>query len=398
MLQTYFITNKTIKTIFFIVAIILFAKSSNLAQSMEVYEGKLKKELYSSEKLYGMSNIFLSKLNNEQIKYPSSWKKIDIAELLGNGEFKRVYIIRYSDAENKIKYTVDTDADFNFNNEVPLEFDNIKDLQVADIQIKVQKISDDRYFQMVNYQIILAKEWTYRRIREYRYGEIKFNNKNVKIMLRSKYGFPMYDISDETELFLDFNQDGKINEDWYLDSTGNTVASENLSITNPFVFNGHKFEVVKLSPDGMQLSIKATAKDTALAIGFKMPDFNGKDKEGVIHNLKEFKGKKILIEFWSINCPHCERIRPAINSLINSYSRSNFVSIAIPRETSADKINAYIKDHQYNSTLLYVDDNTKKKLNPLEAFPKFILINPNGEICFQESGANYLPVIESLLK
>lgn len=148
----------------------------------------------------------------------------------------------------------------------------------------------------------------------------------------------------------------------------------------------------------MHLSIKATAKDTACAIGFKMPNFSGKDKEGVIHNLKEYKGKKILLELWSISCPSCERIRPAINSLINSYPKSNFVSLAIPRETSIDKINAYLKDHQYNSSILYVDDNTKKKLNPPNAFPMFILINPNGEICFQESGANYLPVIESLLR
>lgn len=398
MLQAYCITNKTIKTIFIIAAIIIFAKSYNFAQSMEVYEGKLKKELYSSEKLYGLYNIFFSKLNNEQVKYPPSWKDIEITELLGNGDFKKVYIIRYSDDNNKIKYTVDTDADFNFNNEVPLEFVKIKDLQAADIQIKVQKKSDSSYFQMVNYQIILAEKWTYRRIREYRYGEIKINNENVKIMLRSVSGFPMYDISDETELFLDFNLDGKINESWSLDSTGKAIASEKLSITNPFVFNGHKFEVVKLSPDGMHLSIKATAKDTAYAIGFKMPDFSGKDKEGVIHNLKEYKGKKILLELWSISCPSCERIRPAINSFINSYPKSNFVSLAIPRETSVDKINAYLKDHQYNSSILYVDDNTKKKLNPPNAFPMFILINPNGEICFQESGANYLPVIESLLR
>jgi thiol-disulfide isomerase/thioredoxin len=142
--------------------------------------------------------------------------------------------------------------------------------------------------------------------------------------------------------------------------------------------------------------LEPVTKDTACSPGFYLPEVAGKDKNGAPVNLKDFRSKKTLIQFWSVGCPHSESIRIAVNNLI-AKSGNRFVSINIPRETE-NEVNEYLADHPISSTFLYVDKKIEDKLNPRSITPLFYIVDEQGKVLFTEAGSNCIKVVEKLLK
>ncbi len=52
-----------------------------------------------------------------------------------------------------------------------------------------------------------------------------------------------------------------------------------------------------------------------LEINFPAPDFELPDLEGRLHRLSDYRGKIVIINFWSCECPHSERTDKAIMSM-----------------------------------------------------------------------------------
>jgi thiol-disulfide isomerase/thioredoxin len=381
----------------FIVTIVLLVNVSFslcMAQSAGRIEVKFQKEKYKAGYTRNIYNIFFSDSIGVPVKYPHSWKHVQIGRVFNEEGFKPVYILKYEDSSDSIKYVVDTNADLDFSIEWPLRFVSNGKAQIAETGIKIIK-QDNTPVNEVNYQIRLADEYSYAMVNECRRGEMVFDGNKIEMLIRTAMGHPVYRLSDNTMLYADLNNDSIINEYSKVDAKGKVVMSEQLSLSNPFIINGLKYEAVNLSEDGMNLVLEPVLKDTACSPGFYLPEVAGKDKTGAPVTLKDFRGKKILIQFWSAGCPHCESIRSAANDLI-AKSGNRFVFINIPRETEAE-VNEYLADHPINSMFLYVDEKIKDKLNPTSSSPLFYIIDEQGKVIFTEPGSNCIKVVEKLL-
>ena len=71
------------------------------------------------------------------------------------------------------------------------------------------------------------------------------------------------------------------------------------------------------------------------------PDFELPDLEGRLYHLSDYRGRIVIINFWSCECPHSERTDKAIMSMLVQWrdaSRVVMLSIASNRNENAEAL------------------------------------------------------------
>lgn len=130
-------------------------------------------------------------------------------------------------------------------------------------------------------------------------------------------------------------------------------------------------------------------------------DFTGTDLNGQTYNLNDFKGKVILLTFWSTRCAICHSEIPNLNRMSQKFNGKDVIFIALTMENDA-KVNTYLKKNPFNFritpnsfgvVLKYADKDGNGNINM--GFPAHYLINQNGEIEMKSGGWDKTEKIES---
>lgn len=124
------------------------------------------------------------------------------------------------------------------------------------------------------------------------------------------------------------------------------------------------------------------------ASGFKTNDINGKSLD-----LKEFRGKYILLDFWASWCIPCRKSNPHLIVLYHKYSAKGFdiIGVSDDDQRQTQWRNAVKQDstniwHQVLRGAAAVTDKDTANLNDLhqlyniQSLPVKILIDPSGKI------------------
>lgn len=121
-------------------------------------------------------------------------------------------------------------------------------------------------------------------------------------------------------------------------------------------------------------------------VGDEMADADLYDLEGNVHRLAEFKGKYILLDFWSRGCGPCIMALPEMKEVAEKYKdRLTIVSLSI--DTKKGWASAS-ETHQ----LTWQNLNDLKGMNGLYArygvrgIPNYVFISPEGRIIEKWSG------------
>ena len=350
--------------------------------------------------LYGMSNIFFDTLSSTEYKCSSDWKDVEIADLVTVDSFFPIKIIRYRNREDGLNYVVDTDGDSDFQHEKILLFRKQWDRSIADVTIKLKsKTNNHKAILTINYQILIAEKWNYSRISEYRKGVVKINGIIYNLLvITSSRNHPFYDLSPETIIKIDLNNDGNITERWGLTQQGGIIAPEEIDISEPFKINNKKLKVSSIDSLGSKLVFEETNLDTALAVGFKAPSFDMTALQGNIYTLASLKGKVILIEFWSPICAFCPLILSKINTIVDKYKSSAFIAIAPSGKSTSEEVKLYLKDHSYDAIVGVNSEAFLNKYNRQGVYPLFYVIDKNGYVRFAGPGANMVPIVDKMIE
>ncbi|OGT81228.1 MAG: hypothetical protein A3H91_03990 [Gammaproteobacteria bacterium RIFCSPLOWO2_02_FULL_61_13] len=134
----------------------------------------------------------------------------------------------------------------------------------------------------------------------------------------------------------------------------------------------------------MTAAIRATA-----VVGAERPDFTLPDLEGVMHNVGEWDGKVLAINFWATWCPPCRKEIPEFVALQSKYADRGlqFVGVALEQP---DPVRRFAAEHQVNYPVLVgemeVIQVAESYGNLAGVLPYTVLVGRDGKIAFVHAG------------
>lgn len=117
-----------------------------------------------------------------------------------------------------------------------------------------------------------------------------------------------------------------------------------------------------------------------VAIGAKAPDFVLTDMHGNKHQLSEYKGKGVFLNFWGTWCKPCETEMPYINQQYHIFKNKGVQVLAVNVGESDIAINKFAQLHHLDFPILNDKDGQVMTAYGIDPLPATFLIDQNGKV------------------
>uniref|UniRef100_A0A7V3ZV10 TlpA family protein disulfide reductase n=1 Tax=candidate division WOR-3 bacterium TaxID=2052148 RepID=A0A7V3ZV10_UNCW3 len=113
-------------------------------------------------------------------------------------------------------------------------------------------------------------------------------------------------------------------------------------------------------------------------------EFQLETLEGEKIDLKNYKGRVILMDFWATWCPPCRAAIPHLIDLYQKYQNKNFavLGIGLDEKEALKKM----KEELNIPYPIFIGNNEMAKFYQISAIPTLVLINKKGSIAYKEVG------------
>jgi peroxiredoxin/outer membrane lipoprotein-sorting protein len=126
-----------------------------------------------------------------------------------------------------------------------------------------------------------------------------------------------------------------------------------------------------------------TLASPQLAIGQQPFAIESKDSEGRPFSLSQYKGKVLLLVFWTKDCRPCERDLPHIKQFQEQYGAQGLEIVGVSFDTDRQAFDEYVQQHNLKWRQLFDGKGFKTPFNVLyqvRAVPFTLLIGRTGRI------------------
>jgi len=122
--------------------------------------------------------------------------------------------------------------------------------------------------------------------------------------------------------------------------------------------------------------------DTAHArmIGKESPDFDLLKIDGTPCQLKDYRGKVVIIDFWASWCGPCVRSMPLLLELSREYHDLGVELILINVEESEDRIRKFLERIEVTPTVAMDTDGSVSKQYAVSGIPQTVIVDRDGGI------------------
>ncbi|CAM3964729.1 thiol-disulfide oxidoreductase ResA [Lederbergia lenta] len=127
-------------------------------------------------------------------------------------------------------------------------------------------------------------------------------------------------------------------------------------------------------------------KHAKLEIGDDAPDFVLTDMEGKKHQLSEYKGQGVFLNFWGTWCPPCKREMPDMDSQYQVYKDQGIEILAVNIGDTEFQINNFVNSHDLSFPILRDKTKDVKDMYRITNMPVTVLVDPDGKITQVEVG------------
>jgi len=110
------------------------------------------------------------------------------------------------------------------------------------------------------------------------------------------------------------------------------------------------------------------------------PALTLQDLNGKTHDLKDYKGQIVLLQFWATYCVPCRKEMPSMNKLIKKMGDVPFKILAVDMGETKAEVTAFVKEVKPEFTILM--DEAGKSIADWRVFvaPSNFIIDPQGKI------------------
>ena len=156
---------------------------------------------------------------------------------------------------------------------------------------------------------------------------------------------------------------------------------------------------------GTLARVNAQEKVTLVKVGDDVPEFVMEMFDGQKINIKDLKGKIVLINFWATWCPPCqEELKRVQKEIIDRFKGKDFVFLAISREESKEQVKKFRERNGYTFPMGLDPERKIYSKFATATIPRNFIIDKKGKIVeievgyTKEASAKMIEKLERLLK
>lgn len=121
-------------------------------------------------------------------------------------------------------------------------------------------------------------------------------------------------------------------------------------------------------------------KQAMLKVGDQAPDFALVDLDGVSHQLSDYKGQGVFLNFWGTWCAPCKKEMPAMGRQYEVYKDLGVQILAVNVAESDLKVRTFADQYGMVFPTLIDQNKSVMRAYSIRPLPTTVLINPDGEI------------------
>lgn len=163
---------------------------------------------------------------------------------------------------------------------------------------------------------------------------------------------------------------------------------------------GKLSEEQRQAPEALDIQTYLASPDT-VSLQAKAADGDLFDLQGQVHHLSDFKGKPVLIDFWSRGCGPCIMALPEMEEISKEYEdRLVLVSLSLDDKTAWEIASRHHKITWWNLNDLKGQHGIYAKYTS-GTIPRYVFLSPEGEVVEMWSGygkGSLLKKLEKLMK
>lgn len=115
-------------------------------------------------------------------------------------------------------------------------------------------------------------------------------------------------------------------------------------------------------------------------IGQKTADFTLSDLSGKNVSLSDYKGKKVLLNFWATWCPPCNMEMPFIQKLSDGANAGGYAVLAVNIGEDKDLVKNFLKQKGYSFYTVIDQSQKVSEMYMVANIPTTFFIDENGVI------------------
>jgi thiol-disulfide isomerase/thioredoxin len=127
------------------------------------------------------------------------------------------------------------------------------------------------------------------------------------------------------------------------------------------------------------------------------PNFILKTTEGKSIQLKEFKGKAVLLNFWATWCVPCREEMRWLVAFQKQYGPQGLVVLGLAMDHSSLKVRKFLRQNPVNYPILMASQEVADQFF-VKGLPTSIYIDANGRITDQVPGSSLRTTIENEIR
>ncbi len=126
------------------------------------------------------------------------------------------------------------------------------------------------------------------------------------------------------------------------------------------------------------------APSSAPRVGAQAPDFTLNTADGKAVRLSDFRGQRVVLNFWATWCPPCRSEMPDVNKVATEYRDQGVVVLAVDQLESPDKVAAFYSEVGIGASpainTIYDSVGTVAEDYHVTALPSTFVIDSSGVI------------------
>ena len=126
---------------------------------------------------------------------------------------------------------------------------------------------------------------------------------------------------------------------------------------------------------------------TAIPGKIMAPDFALQDTEGKMHRLSDYRGKPVIINFWTTWCPPCREELPSMNRAWHLLEKEGIAMLALNMGEDEDTIFIFSADYPTDFPILMDQSGEVIEQWPVKGLPTTYVIAPDGTFAYRAIGS-----------